>query len=151
MKQKSDLKADLPLVDSVERFFLAMIDSCTHVSIEALDSSHKIIDQLEKLNLRLEQLKQQRKNQATAQRLSHKEKSIEVCRDFADIGSEAVKGLAQIFRTTHDELQDISQQGDELIKGWVEPALNFSNPFRKPSRSKKKNESTIIPISIQDN
>ena len=150
MKQKSDLKPDLPFIGSIESLFLAVIDASTHVSIEAIESSHKVIDQAERLSQRFEQLKQQRKNQSSAQRIWRKEKSIEACRDFADIGSEAVKGLAQVFRTAHEELQELGQQSDEIIKGWVEPALSFSNPFRQ-GRTKKKNEPTIIPISIQDN
>lgn len=150
MKQKNDLKSDLPLIDAVEKFFLAIIDSGTSIGIEALESTHQIIDQVEKLNQRLDQVRQQRKNQAMTRRIWRKEKSLEICRDFSEIGSESVKGLAQIFRTAHEELQDLGQQSDELMKGWVEPALSFSNPFRQAPRT-KKNEPTIIPISIQDN
>lgn len=149
---KSDKPSHTPVVDQLEAFAIAVVDATSHVAIETLDQTQKALDHAELLARRLVSIKQRVDRFSDDSRQTFKQQALEICRDGSEIGSEAVRAVAQVARTVLEEAREIGSSGEALLKELFEPALDLPNPFRKrPAARKKSKEPTIIPISIQDN
>ena len=141
-----------PRTHGLENFLLHLIDASTHLSIEALEHTQQVLDQLEKLGHRLATMKHHVDRFSDESRHTLKQQAMDTCKDVTEIGLECVKGSGQILKAAFDELHELGQSGEGLFKHILEPSLAFANPFRqKQSGRKKSKEPTIIPISIQDN
>ena len=147
---RHDKARQAALVDFFEAFALAAVDASSHVAIEALDHTQKVLDHAEVLGKRLVSIKHKLDRFSDESRQVFKQQAFDICRDGAEIGSELVRQTGQVVRTALEEVREVGQNTESLLKELLEPALELPNPFRQRARKKSK-EPTIIPISIQDN
>lgn len=149
---KQDKQARAAVIGSIEALALAAIDASSHVAIEALEHTQKVLDHTELLARRLVALKQKSDKFADESRQVLKQQLLEICRDGAEVGGEAVKQAGTVARAALDEMRELGLNSESLLKELLEPALELPNPFRQRSQAARKSkEPTIIPISIQDN
>ena len=139
-------------VGQLERFALAVVDASSNVAIDTLDQAQKVLDHADLLAKRLVTIKHRSDRFADESRQVFKQQALEVSRDVAELSIEAVRQAGSVVRAALEEVREIGQSGESLLKELLEPTLELPNPFRqRPKAGKKSKEPTIIPISIQDN
>jgi len=139
------------VVDFIEGFALAAVDATSRVAITSLDQSQRVLDQADLLAKRLVSIKHRVDKFSDESRQVFKQQACELSRDGAEIATELIHQAGQVARAAVDEIRDIGQSTESLLKDLLEPALVLPNPFRQKAGRKKSKEPTIIPISIQDN
>jgi hypothetical protein len=79
-----------------------------------------------------------------------KSNAHEITQDTVEVLTSAIHGFGQIARSAVEEVREVVQAGEGLAKDLPTPKVNFANPFQQ-RQVKRNKESTIIPITIQDN
>lgn len=136
-------------VKSIENLALSAIDAASHVTLEGLNHTQRILDHVELMARRLGTLKSKADQFQNESRIVLKQQLIDFARDSAEVSTETIHQLAQVAKVALDELKEIGQNSGDLVKDLIEP-VEIPNPFRQSLRKKGK-EATVIPISIQDN
>lgn len=144
---KTSIKPNF-LVGLTESFLLSVFQSSANLTIDALDRTQQVLDQVESLARRLNTYKHNLDEFTVSARKHAKIELLSLCHDSVDIGTESVRGLGKVLHAALDEMQDLREQSQSVFKDTFEPHL--VNPFRKVQKAPQK-EPTIIPISIQDN
>lgn len=136
-------------VKSIENLALSTIDAASHVTLEGLNHTQRVLDHVELMARRLGALKSKADQFQNESRIVLKQQLIDFVRDSAEVSTETIHQLAQVAKVALDELKEIGQSSSDLVKDLIEP-VEIPNPFRQSLRKKGK-EATVIPISIQDN
>lgn len=145
--------ASFPVLAQTEDFLLSLIHSGAYLSIESLENTQQVLDQLEKLTRRLKHMKTQLDRFASDNRLQTKEALLTLCQDAREVGLEMTSSCGIVLKAALDEAQELSKQSEHLLKTLIQPLYALQQPLRGAARSSKTIgvSPTVIPISIQDN
>lgn len=136
-------------VKSIENIALSAIDAASHVTLEGLNHTQRVLDHVELMGRRLSLLKSKIDQFQNESRILLKQQLIDLSRDSAEVSTEAIHQLSQVAKVALEELKEVGQSGGDLVKDLIEP-VDIPNPFRQNHRKTTK-QATVIPISIQDN
>lgn len=142
--------AHSPLVRSLEQNSNDLLRAGFYLAQDSLHQTSVLLTEFERLGKHAGELIFRFEQFQTDLRQTAKSNAHEITQDTVEVLTSAIHGLGQIARSAVEEVREVIQAGEGLAKELPTPNVNFPNPFQQ-RQIKRNKESTIIPITIQDN